>query len=379
MKVMIVVTHLLGTGHLSRALTLARAFRKAGSDATVVSGGMPAPQLPHDDVSFVQLPALRSDGVNFSRLLDADAHLASDALLATREAQLISLLDHDQPDVLITELFPFGRRSLTAEFTALLRAAQSMKNRPLICASIRDILAPPSKPQKAVFAEQMIADFYDAVMVHSSAKITPLDLSWPVTDSLRQKLHYTGFVAPPAAQPHPDAVGKDEIIVSAGGGDVGTNLFDCAIAAAKMDKTRKWRLLIGGQNGAARSDQINEIGLGNIMAEPARPDFRQMLHHAHASVSMCGYNTALDVLQTSCPAVFLPFDAGGEVEQGIRAHALAKQTGIAVLETANLTPATLLAALNTVTAAPPRPQLRTDLDGGAELVRIVQTMLNQTL
>ena len=31
MKVMIVVTHLLGTGHLARALTLARAFARQAS------------------------------------------------------------------------------------------------------------------------------------------------------------------------------------------------------------------------------------------------------------------------------------------------------------------------------------------------------------
>ena len=45
MKVMIVVTHLLGTGHLSRALTLGRAFVQDGHDTFVISGGMPAPQL----------------------------------------------------------------------------------------------------------------------------------------------------------------------------------------------------------------------------------------------------------------------------------------------------------------------------------------------
>ncbi|HBR43215.1 MAG TPA: glycosyltransferase, partial [Sulfitobacter sp.] len=43
MKVSIVVTHLLGTGHLARALTLGRAYGAAGHDVQVVSGGMPAP------------------------------------------------------------------------------------------------------------------------------------------------------------------------------------------------------------------------------------------------------------------------------------------------------------------------------------------------
>jgi len=45
-----------------------------------------------------------------------------------------------------------------------------------------------------------------------------------------------------------------------------------------------------------------------------------MLYHAAASVSLCGYNTALDILQAGTPAVFVPFDDGSEVEQGLRAR-----------------------------------------------------------
>ena len=73
--------------------------------------------------------------------------------------------------------------------------------RPLICASVRDILAPPSKPAKAQLADDLIAQYYDAVMVHADGDVTPLSLSWPVSPALQDKLHYTGFVAPPAASP----------------------------------------------------------------------------------------------------------------------------------------------------------------------------------
>jgi len=59
------------------------------------------------------------------------------------------------------------------------------------------------------------------------------------------------------------------------------------------------------------------------VVEPPTPDFRMLLTGAAASVSMCGYNTALDVLQAGVPAVLIPFDDGGEVEQGLRADALA--------------------------------------------------------
>ena len=58
MKVSIVVTHLWGTGHLARALTLARAYVADGHPTTVISGGMHAPQLDSQGVELIQLPPL---------------------------------------------------------------------------------------------------------------------------------------------------------------------------------------------------------------------------------------------------------------------------------------------------------------------------------
>ena len=125
MKVMIVVTHLLGTGHLSRALVLARAFDAAGHRALVVSGGMPAAQLSTQDVEIVQLPALRSDGVDFTRLLDETGATASQTLMAERQKALLRSFETFAPDALITELFPFGRRVLASEFLSLLDAGNA--------------------------------------------------------------------------------------------------------------------------------------------------------------------------------------------------------------------------------------------------------------
>lgn len=197
MKVLIVVTHLLGTGHLSRALTLGRAFVAKGHLVTVASGGFPAPQLSTDGITLVQLPPLRSDGVDFARLLGPEGTPVDESYLSARRSAIITLLEDSAPDVLITELYPFGRRTLKAEFHALLEAAHAQPKRPLILSSIRDILAPPSKPKKATEAEAMITAYYDGVLVHSDPKATTLEISWPVTEALAAKLNYTGYVAPP--------------------------------------------------------------------------------------------------------------------------------------------------------------------------------------
>lgn len=370
MRVMIVVTHLLGTGHLARALTLARAFQQADHTATVVSGGMPSTLLDQGDVPLIQLPALRSDGANFTQLLDADGEPADAALLDARQHDLIHHLKSLHPDVLITELYPFGRRMLRGEFLALLEAADAMPDRPLIFASVRDILAPPSTPEKAAKTDTIVARYYDAVLVHADPDVTPLDVSWPLSDALRAKLRYTGYISPPISAPHPQGLGTGEIIVSAGGGDVGTHIFETALCAAR-DRPQRWRLLVGGEQALKRIAELRPTAPANVTIEPARPDFRAMLHHAAASVSMCGYNTAIDVLQAGCKAVFVPFDVNGEVEQTIRAKTLTDLSGIAVLRSADLTPRTLLDALSCLARSSNRLPPGTGFDGAPETVRIV--------
>lgn len=374
MKVMIAVTHLLGTGHLARALTLGRAFAADGHRVVVASGGMAAPQLDAGGVEMVQLPPLRSDGTDFTCLLDATGARADAHMLARRRDALCAGLSDLAPDIAITELFPFGRRALSDEFLALLVAAETLPRRPLVLASVRDILAPPSKPSRVAATEAIVARHYDAVLVHSDPRFTPLGASWPLSDALAARLRYTGFVAPPPAGPHPGGAGEGEILVSAGGGAVGDALFGCAIAAAAaLGPDLRWRLLVGG-GGGDRVARLRARAGGNVVVEAARPDFRQMLHHAAASVSMCGYNTALDLMQAGTPSVLIPFDDGGEVEQGLRAQGLARLPGFEVLPGAGLDAARLGAAVTRALRARRRGGPGPDLDGAVRSVAIATRM-----
>lgn len=371
MKVMIVVTHLLGTGHLSRALTLGRAFAEQDHEVLVISGGMPAPQLDTSGLSLLGLPPLRSDGTDFTRLLDQNGDVADPVYFAARATGLEQAIRSFMPQILITELYPFGRRSLAAEFLAALNATRELPQPPIILCSIRDILAPPSKPAKAVQTDEVIAEFYDGVLVHSDPKITPLEVSWPVTSALASRLFYTGFVAPGASPSHPDGAGTDEIVVSAGGGSVGQPIFRAAIEAARKMPNRRWRLLVGGQDAEARITELSHLAEGtSVILETVRPDFRQMLPLVAASVSMCGYNTAMDLLQSGTPAVLIPFDDGKEVEQGLRAQSLSQLNGIEVLNNSDLSGQSLANALNRVIADTARSPMIGGFDGARRSVDI---------
>lgn len=376
MKVMIVVTHLLGAGHLSRALTLARTFAEQGHSAAVVSGGRPVPHFDRTGVDVIQLPPLQSDGVNFSRLLTANGDVAADEYLKSRQTCLLEALFNYHPDVLITELYPLGRRGLRDEFMRLLKAAKSMTSPPLVLSSIRDILAPPSKPERVQAADETVNRYYDAVLVHSDPRVTPLDQSWPVTPALQKKLYYTGYVAPAASGPHPDAVGTNEVLVSAGAGPVGEALFEAAIAAAHLAPDQVWRILVGGTDPEGRIKRLRSLsGDSTAIIEPVRPDFRHMLYHTACSVSMCGYNTALDLLQSGCPAVFVPFDDGGEVEQTLRAQSLTRMSSVKVIKTDQLTADTLMKAVSEIAGKRRIPGAGLHMDGANETVKTVMSLM----
>ena len=384
MRVMIVVTHLLGTGHLARAAALAIGVARDGGDALLVSGGRRAPHLTdraeRAGVRLAQPPSVASDGVDFSRLLDETGAAATEALMAARAQALIDALESFRPDVVVTELFPFGRRVLAAEFLALLEAASAATPRPAVVASVRDVLAPPSTEKKAAATAERLRRFYDGVLAHSDPAVARLNASWPVSPAIEAMLHYTGYVAPAAEdgafEDDAGEDGRDEILVSAGGGSVGAALFEAAADAASMGagEGRRWRLLVGGSDRATRIEALRRRVGANapIAIEAVRPDFRALLGRAALSVNQAGYNTMLDIVGAGVRSVIAPFEEGGETEQRQRAAAFAERFGFVVVPEAALDGDRLAAAAATAQTRPKPIRGAIRLDGVAESVRAMR-------
>ncbi|MFH6783083.1 MULTISPECIES: glycosyltransferase family protein [Methylobacterium] len=370
-RILIAVTHLLGAGHLTRAAALARAFAAAGHAVTLVSGGMPAALARLDGIRLVQLPPVRITGTAFTALLDPEGTPVTEARLAARRDALLAAVAGAAPDAVITELWPFGRRVLTPEFEALAGAVRAASPRPPLLASIRDILATPSRPERVSATEARLAD-YDAVLVHGDPAFLPLDASWPVGAGVAARLRYTGYVDEAGAAPPP----KDSragIVVSGGSSAAGLPLQEAAVAAAALTPGLSWRILVGRAVPEAAFARLAGTAPGNALVERARPDFRALLAGAALSVSQAGYNTVLDLLQSGCPAVLVPFEAGHETEQRLRADTLAAHGLARVLPEGALTAESLAAA---VLAAPaPGAAHAIARDGARRSVAIVEAML----
>lgn len=346
MRVAILVTHLLGTGHLKRASLLADGFVEAGHDAIVLSGGFPAPNASPKNASFIQLSPVRSDAA-FSALY-GESGKATPSLLAQRKIEIGETLTGFAPDMLITELFPFGRRKLAAEFETAIEAAGDA----LIYSSIRDILQYPRKAGRAGEAEERFTQRYDGAFVHGDDALVPLEESWALPAPLREKIHYTGYIAETEPLNPKGKAGTGETLVAAGGGSVGDHLFE--IAAKAGDNS--WRLLVGGADREQRIARLHALGSKAIIG-PTRPDFRDLLGNADLAILQCGYNTAMDVIQSGIRAVFVPFEGDGETEQITRARAFADRFGCGLVREAELSVDVLRAEVQRVLTMP-KPDYR---------------------
>src|SRR5581483_6452445 len=70
-RILFYVQHLLGIGHLRRAIILAAAMREAGLAVTLVSGGMPDEGEKAEGVAVVHLSPLRAGDAELRTIVDA--------------------------------------------------------------------------------------------------------------------------------------------------------------------------------------------------------------------------------------------------------------------------------------------------------------------
>ena len=374
-RVLFYVQHLLGIGHLRRAATLTRAMTAAGLDVTVASGGHEIPGLNVDRARLVQLPAIRATDVYFKVLVDQDDRPIDDDWRSERARLLLDAWRAARPHVLMFELFPFGRRQMRFELMPLLDAASTADMRPAILSSVRDILVAQQKPERNDEMLAIVERYFDRVLVHGDPGLVGFDQTFPHAKRIADKIAYTGYVVDDTGCPGgPDSPGAGEVVVSAGGGAVGLQLLQTAIAARPLSGLRDdpWRILVGVKVDEAEFQALRAEAGPGVTVERARSDFPSLLMNCKLSISQGGYNTMMEVLRAGCRAVAVPYAGGIETEQTLRARLLAARGALKVVDEAGLDPAALAAAADAAMAGPPVAAAGLDTDGAATTARLVR-------
>ncbi len=359
--------HVLGIGHLVRSAEIAAALA-ARFDVRFVSGGTPVENFPFaPGIEVVQLPPLET-GEDFDGLRSTD-EVSVERTKELRKAKLLALFDEWRPDVLIVELFPFGRKSFSFELMPLLQAARANEGRTKVVCSLRDLLV--RKEDRAEHEERVcriVNAHFDLILVHGDPRLFTLADSFDRVRDIAPPIRYTGYVTQGDTGAQADA--EPFILVSAGSGrcESGCRLIEAAIQGAGDGALRhcRYRVFAGPlvrDEDYARFAKLAE-DRENVVLERYTPHLQALMRSAKLSVSMAGYNTLMNILSTGVRALVYPFTGNEDTEQTTRAMRLEELGLIGVLPPETPEPAGLAARMKFMLATTPAP-VTLDLAGAA--------------
>lgn len=374
--------HSLGMGHLVRTLHLVDALREE-FHVTLVSGGrMPPGVRVPAGVDLIDLPPLGMDDA--SNLISLDERYNVEQAKAVRRDCIMGAFRRRRPAVIVVELFPFGRKKFSDEILPLLEAAHSERPRPVVLCSLRDILVSDRRDQHEHDLRAVIGvnRHFDGILVHADPAFARLEDSCGAFAALRKPVHYTGFVSEPTQL---TAVARDQahILVSAGGGLVGQSLFETVLAAYPAVHARTGiglRIVTGPFYPESDATRLAAMARPLAKVEVIRhlPSLTQEMQCAKASISQCGYNTAMDLVRTGVPALVVPYSDGRENEQMARARKMEQLGLLRMLPADQLSSDAMAGEMAALLAFQPmRGGL--DLNGARESTRVARQLYENSL
>jgi predicted glycosyltransferase len=390
-RVLIYCQHVLGMGHLIRSMAIARALKNCA--VTFINGGesLSGVEVP-PWVSIENLPSISSDS-EFQELKIHRQDMTLEQVQRARRNRLIALFDRLCPDVLLIELFPFGRKRFAFELLPLLAHIRLAGSSTKVACSLRDILV--TKTDQARHEDWVVSlmnRYFDLLLIHSDPTFQTLDETFSRRTDLRCDVQYTGFVTQDsetlsdltAVDQRGPADDRPLILASVGGGRVGYELLDNAVRASSLlTPTIRHRLLLftGPYMPDHQHKQLQHLAAQQPHIEVHRftPSFQSLMRQAALSISMAGYNTCMNVLKTGTKALVLPFTGHKNDEQPIRAKKLEKRGLLTVLEPEDLIPDRLAAKIERSLSESPIISCHSiNTDGGKHTAGAIERLAAQT-
>jgi len=369
--------HSVGLGHLVRSVHLADGLAR-DFDITFLNGGPWPADLPQPSaIDIVHLPALGL-AADYS-LVSRDERYTVEEAVGLRRSIIQQCFHETAPDVVLVELFPFGRKKFASELMPLLEAARAATPVPFVACSLRDILVGSRRDQQGHDdrASRVTNEYFDAVLVHADARFATLEETFHPTVPLRVPVHYTGFVRGPGARETVRAR-EPRVLVSAGGGLVGAPLFRAAVEAHPRllaDHGLRTVIVTGPFLPEPDVEELTRRAAGTDGLEVVRyvPDLGGEMAASAVSVSQAGYNTTMDILGCTTPAVVVPYGEGREDEQAARARRLERLGALRVLDADVLSATTLADAVRDALDWTPL-SVPLELDGRTRTSELLRTL-----
>ena len=371
----------VGLGHLRRNLAIAKEISANYPRASVliVTGSPCATQfkLPAN-TDLIKIPSISKDeqgryvARSFSGSLDNAIKFRSDMILEAFRSF--------EPTLIIMDHQLIG---LKGEALRMLREAKDKGV--LTIYGSRDIKDSPEVVKSNwdnVDCRWALNEGYDRICVYGMPDVFDPRVAYaPLLDEVKQ-LDFTGYLVPPYTKPVKPSISgvRKKVLVTFGGGSDGieraqTYLQALALAPVAWDSHIITGPLMNGDMKRSIREMAKKIQpIGSIKTQRFHRNIPALLRKANAVVSMAGYNSCAEILQSGVPAVLLPRSFPRQ-EQLIRANLMAKRGWVTVLPEAEPDPHNLLKAVETALASPRQKQSTADLNGLGRLCEIIHELL----
>lgn len=371
-RLLVYCQHLLGIGHLSRCLALANgslddfevSFVQGGPD---VGKSILHPQFHHHFLS--PLLMREEDSMLYSPM---GANVAE--CVEMRRTQLQEIL-RTPFDALLVELYPFGRRKQRDEIRFLIDEARRVQPGLKVACSLRDIVVGRQDNSKfAEFVSEELRARFDLVLVHSDPTLLPMTLPFEMDAGLSIPYHYTGFVTE-GRNAELSEKRDNSILVSLGGGSVGDELIRSILQVAERAEELHFKIVVSPAMPSHLKGALESCVLKNVSILPFSQEFENLMSRSRLSISMAGYNTVMNLLNTRTYGLVLPY--GQNEEQQTRAEVFARQGFLETLGPEDLEPSRLKMRIERALFAG-YPNLSVDLNGSKNSAHILSGLITQT-
>lgn len=389
MRVLFHYTHKQTLGHTTRSIALATALCHHKAEVLILQGGIPQP--------FIRFP-LNCKVLDIPQPFDTRTSFQSHTapVSATKRAQFILKTAADfSPDVFITEFFPFGRLAYLPELLPTLRYLRKKGTR--IIASIGyPLLIDLDRLENKQFAAlyQSLLAFFDTFLIHTPYELENTYIQETIQSSnlshayatiindLKKRIVYTGYVFPEKMitggmqLPATKTSESKTIVISRGGGAVYPKIITRAIEAQRfLDHNINTIIACGPATTSQEmiwfKSCLKPEDQGHVLLADHLANLDEHLQNCQASVSLCGYNTSVQLMRYGTPSVIVPYKNQHNKlptnDQIARARLLQERFSNIILDYDTMTPRSLADAIKEQMTRPRPAPAPADWFNGADV------------
>ncbi len=367
----------VGLGHLRRNLAIANEIAATfPRSSTLLVTGSPCAtqfQLPAN-TDLIKMPSISKNEQgqyitrNFSGSMESTLKFRSDMILEAFRSFKPSLVIMDH-------------QLLGLEGEALKMLREARKKNVLILYGSRDIKDSPDVVKSKWDTDDCrwaLNECYDQICVYGMQEVFDPRVAYaPCLDKVRH-IDFTGYLVPSYKKKvkMPVAGRRKKVLVTFGGGSDGIQRAQRYIEALAITPVDWDSHIITGplmdddmkRTLCGQAKRIQPIG--SIKIQRFHRNIPALLRQVDAVVSMAGYNSCAEILQSGVPAVLLPRTFPRK-EQLIRATLMSDRGWVTVLPEADPNPQKLLEAVEAALATPRQNQPEADLNGLGRLCQII--------